>query len=1272
MAIDEGLIINWYKDANGDKISHYISGELQTVVTDRCVLSNVPDEFHRVTATHGITDLYEIDADATITSATQFKVDYIYGFVTFDSSLDAQVIRFNYYGKGQVYFPSSRIWVAQSNGNILSTLSDYLGATPTTSVNGALIVDGTIPYSKMVTGAAPIASGGTNAITFTANQLVRMNSAGTALESTNYVGTTPATPFSGALIQDNSMAYTKMIGLAPLSKGGTYVDGTTLTPNQLIRMNSAGTAFESTNYVGETPATPFSGTLIQDATIPYTKMSQTAPINKGGTNATSYTANQLIRMNAAGTGFESSGKTAADFTNLTANSVTAGSAAATANTTAINAALQAVGGTYQTGINDLCSGGEIVYLPTGDIYINSPIIIPRRCGLVGQTGTRLVAATTFTGTRMIELQAYNNTRGTTADQFLIQNLTLYGNRVNRGVAITSYSEAAVGQTDAGKIRINKVAHGLANGTEIRIPYIYPNAPPSCLNNYMTYRVVNKTDDYFNVSLEGTPLQSFYDYNISLANKTITLANHGLVDGTMIIMTTSGTLPAPITADTVYYVVGSTATTFQLALTSGGSAITFTDQGSGSMMFFTLSAISVISGNLGTGTTMKYFVKNLDAMYLDVNNAFPVYGLTAHTDHTIDNAGRINNVTIEDFSGHGINCPASTASAFFISNVYVYGCGQDGLHLRSTDNFVSNVSVCACKRGIYINGGNNMVINSKVFYNEKAGLFIDDSGTGNKISNFEIQEEMSINCYLHNCSTVQMDNIIMESNGHTGVAPLEGRTYDGIGLVLDNCKYCSIKGNVGNRPSLAGDCQYATKWLNDASNNCRCNKVDISLTDTSGVRGIPYLYNVLPPITNELIVNGIPRHAPNVLEKAKSLMPVHQIAGTPCIVDPLTNVFTTVAAHGYVDGDIVRFNAQYSMPAGLSANTDYTVSTTTVQNPTVYTFKVLSNSVEVDITNTLVAFATTDVTITPTNTITSAANALYNGRVVMFTTSGTLPAPLAVNTPYYVVNDATNSFKVAATSGGTAITITDVGTGSHNYYVVGGTLYVYKPIKTVTQANSTGTCPIGGWSHYLRTAYHTGISLSYDTTEKCAKFNITDSNNSSDTSYMYMDAPIKGGSIVSLAIEGKIIGTTLNDATMSFQAGIYEYQGDPNYADNTPYQGYISGGGTSGQAITESMWRKSIAILTTTVNTTWIRIRCDVKTTSASVSAKSLNAYIKSIELTIQNDEDNLNEKKVWQFHASPVSKFKPYYVGQEFFDYTNSIYYKATGNALTSQWVAIN
>ena len=70
-----------------------------------------------------------------------------------------------------------------------------------------------------------------------------------------------------------------------------------------------------------------------------------------------------------------------------------------------------------------------------------------------------------------------------------------------------------------------------------------------------------------------------------------------------------------------------------------------------------------------------------------------------------------------------------------------------------------------------------------------------------------------------------------------------------------------------------------------------------------------------------------------------------------------------------------------------------------------------------------------VTADPATNTFTAPQSFVNVDGVRFSTDGTLPAPLQPGVDYFVVNATAQSFRVSATKGGTAIDITDAGTGT---------------------------------------------------------------------------------------------------------------------------------------------------------------------------------------------------------------------------------------------------
>ena len=89
--------------------------------------------------------------------------------------------------------------------------------------------------------------------------------------------------------------------------------------------------------------------------------------------------------------------------------------------------------------------------------------------------------------------------------------------------------------------------------------------------------------------------------------------------------TGGALPAPLDANGNYYVISSTADTFQLAQTAGGSAIDLTDTGTGTHFLGAVptpirQAMLVLIGHLYenreltiTGTMISYVPVSYEAL-----------------------------------------------------------------------------------------------------------------------------------------------------------------------------------------------------------------------------------------------------------------------------------------------------------------------------------------------------------------------------------------------------------------------------------------------------------------------------------------------------------------------------------------------------------------------------------------------------------------------------------------------------------------------------------
>lgn len=111
--------------------------------------------------------------------------------------------------------------------------------------------------------------------------------------------------------------------------------------------------------------------------------------------------------------------------------------------------------------------------------------------------------------------------------------------------------------------------------------------------------------------------------------------------------------------------------------------------------------------------------------------------------------------------------------------------------------------------------------------------------------------------------------------------------------------------------------------------------------------------------------------------------------------------------------------------------------------------------------TLVQVSDTTFTFTAAgNVLTAAAHTMITGQAVYFTTSTTLPAPLAINTAYWIIRLTANTFSLATSFlnaiNGTVLTLTTAGTGTQTAHFGGTTAGVIDgmPASTIMQVAST--------------------------------------------------------------------------------------------------------------------------------------------------------------------------------------------------------------------------
>jgi len=115
------------------------------VINNKILLTESPDKFNRVQIKDKNNQnqiYYEIEKNKETTTYAYY-VDYLNGIVTVDSSQNNKTFICTYYGVSAPYFPASRIWTQENNGEVIETLDQIIeNANAYLSISDQLINKG--------------------------------------------------------------------------------------------------------------------------------------------------------------------------------------------------------------------------------------------------------------------------------------------------------------------------------------------------------------------------------------------------------------------------------------------------------------------------------------------------------------------------------------------------------------------------------------------------------------------------------------------------------------------------------------------------------------------------------------------------------------------------------------------------------------------------------------------------------------------------------------------------------------------------------------------------------------------------------------------------------------------------------------------------------------------------------------------------------------------------------------------------------------------------
>lgn len=201
----------------------------------------------------------------------------------------------------------------------------------------------------------------------------------------------------------------------------------------------------------------------------------------------------------------------------------------------------------------------------------------------------------------------------------------------------------------------------------------------------------------------------------------TLTAHGLNDGERVTLTSAGTLPAGYAAATDYYVVASTANTFQLSETHGGTAVDGTDDGTGDHTFKTVPALA---DGISLQDCTDCEVSDCEGVGATTNSGLVFLGGVS-TAKILDNTFTIQSLE-SSASSYPIEASGGGTGNVFERNTCVGG--NDGiLDTNSGSRIVANTVSDAVRYGINSIGANADVTHNHVI--SAASTFVNVTGSG---------------------------------------------------------------------------------------------------------------------------------------------------------------------------------------------------------------------------------------------------------------------------------------------------------------------------------------------------------------------------------------------------------------------------------------------------------------------------------------------------------------------------------------------------------------
>ena len=663
-----------------------------------------------------------------------------------------------------------------------------------------------------------------------------------------------------------------------------------------------------------------------------------------------------------------------------------------------SAVFDPTGDTITVTDHNLDNGDIVRYdVPAHPAYAINPLVDDTAYYVVNRTANTFQLSTSSGGAAINFLPPYNITfdADNLAELVAADDKIVFANTFADGDQVT-YSNG--GGTDIG---------GLTNNTQ--------------------YYVVSSSASEFKLAATsgGTPIDLTYGTQVSfdgddatvvdVTNDKIIVAN-SYTDGDLIVYNVGdGAAIGGLVNNGTYYIVNATASEFQLSSTSGGTAITLTanyeltfDATDAAVADITnnliqqantFSAGDKVTYNANGGTAIGGLVDGNEYYLRDVSSTH--YGFAATLggdliDLTAQGTGTTHKVRKDIGSSHSVRLSLGSAHKLTrdIQGNHSFTC----LSVKNLEQTIPQADIVADhKYHLEV----DIQSNTGGFYiksNYSATKYVNGGTDVTQYVNFTTPSTISADLVLKIQPTSVNSDIVLNSIRIRKVnAPRAIHTWES----LDNSAWIATGSYSNLFATTSGNVQYDITPYNLYEG---LEDAELGQGYGSGFYGLGGY--------------GQPRQNLGVYSEATTWA--------------LDNFGEVLVGCSYDDGKLYDWPLSTNDGANVVTNGDFAAGTSWTKSPN---WTIASGAAEhsekqytIDATDVAVVDDTAD-------TITISAHGLSDGDRLTYTvTSGeTAIAGLTSGTTYYVVTSTTNTFQLAATSGGTAIDITAVGTGTQDTF-----------------------------------------------------------------------------------------------------------------------------------------------------------------------------------------------------------------------------------------------